>query len=105
MNPLTGLKGGMQIETSSPMAPLIFKCSQLTGSQQLSTLRSVDKLQYKADQFFLLQPPNLALKLRVCFVFRLGEVRFEVREKMFLVSLKQQHCCWHRKIMPLTLTF
>ena len=23
---------------------------------------------------------------------------------MFLVSLKQQHCCWHRKIMPLTLT-
>ena len=73
VNPLTGWKGGMQqIETSSPLAPLIFKCSQLTGSQQLSTLRSVDKLQYK-DQFFLLQPPNLALKLRVCFVF---EVRW-----------------------------
>ena len=73
VNPLTGWKGGMQIETSSPLAPLIFKCSQLTGSQQLSTLRSVDKLQYKDHFFFLSQPPNLALKLHVCFVF---EVRW-----------------------------
>ena len=68
VNPLTGWKGGMQIETSSPLAPLIFKCSQLTGSQQLSTLRSVDKLQYK-DHFFSLATPKSRPKIACLFCF------------------------------------